>query len=205
VATSAAVGAELAVDFASGPGPTRPAPGPREAAWEAQLARLAAYKAEYGDCSVPKRWAEDPRLGKWVNNQRHLKRKLDRGEPSKAMTAERAARLTALGFVWDQHEAEWEAQLARLAAYKAAHGDCRVPDGWAEDPRLANWVKTQRSYKRRLDRGEPSAGMTAERAARLTALGLVWDPVRKGPYNPSSATATARSRVYVVQSNIHVQ
>ena len=103
------------------------------------------------------------------------------------------------------YEAAWEAQLARLVAYKAAHGDCRVPDGWAEDPRLANWVKTQRSYKRRLDRGEPSAGMTAERAARLTALGLVWDPVRKGPYNPSSATATARSRVYVVQSNIHVQ
>jgi hypothetical protein len=136
-----------------------------------------------GDCNVPGGWAEDPRLGKWVDNQRYLKRRLDRGEPSARMTVARAARLTALGFVWDPptsnhpKEAEWTTQLARLAAYKAAHGDCSVPGGWAEDPRLANWVNTQRKLKRKLDRGEPgSMGMTAERAARLTALGLVWKP-----------------------------
>jgi hypothetical protein len=42
----------------------------------------------------------------------------------------------------------WEAQFARLVAYKAAHGDCSVPiKGWAEDPRLGSipanscWVK----------------------------------------------------------------
>jgi hypothetical protein len=70
------------------------------AAWEAQLVRLAAYKEAHGECNVPKRWAEDPRLGTWVNNQRQLKRKLDRGEPSEGMTAERAARLEALGFAW---------------------------------------------------------------------------------------------------------
>ena len=38
---------------------------------------------------------------------------------------------------WDQHEAEWEAQLARLVAYKAEHGNCRVPVGWAEAPQPA--------------------------------------------------------------------
>ena len=72
-----------------------------DAAWEEKLVRLEAYKAVHGDCNVPLRWAEDPRLGKWVDHQRGRKRKLDRGEPSKGMTAERAARLTALGFVWD--------------------------------------------------------------------------------------------------------
>ena len=61
------------------------------------------------------RWAEDPALGKWVNRQRQHKRKLDRGDPSEGMTAERAA---------------------RLAAYKEVHGDCDVPQGWAEDPQL---------------------------------------------------------------------
>jgi hypothetical protein len=71
------------------------------AGWEAQLARLVAYKAAHGECSsVPRGWAEDPRLGRWVDNQRKLKRKLDRGEPSGGMTAERVARLTALGFAW---------------------------------------------------------------------------------------------------------
>jgi hypothetical protein len=135
--------------------------------WEAQLARLAAYKAARGDCKVPKRWAEDPRLATWVNNQRVWKRKLDRGEPSLGMTVEWAARLTALGFEWDPGSTvfaprgeEWEAQLARLAAYKAAHGDCNVLHRWAEDPKprdraeLATWVYTQRTLKRKMERGE---------------------------------------------------
>jgi hypothetical protein len=91
------------------------------------------------------------------------------------MTAERVARLTALGFEWESFDAKWEAQLAWLAAYKAAHGDCKVPKDWAEDPRLGSWVNTQRKLKRRLDRGEHGKGMTVERAVRLTALGFAWN------------------------------
>ena len=60
----------------------------------------------------------------------------------------KVAKLTALGLDWDPanagggrpDEAKWEAQLARLAAYRAAHGDCNVPQGWPEDARLSNWV-----------------------------------------------------------------
>ena len=33
----------------------------------------------------------------------------------------------------------------------------------------------QRSNKRKMDRGMPSEGMTAERAARLDALGFEWE------------------------------
>jgi hypothetical protein len=155
-----------------------------EAVWKMQLARLAAYKAAHGDCNVPQGWVEEEEesaLGSWVNTQRVLKRKLDRGESSGGMTAERVTQLTALGFAWDTYERDWEAQLARLAAYKTEHGDLNVPQGWAEDPRLANWVARQRVYKRKLDRGEPSKRMmTAERAAQLTSLGFVWDPVHAG-------------------------
>jgi hypothetical protein len=75
-------------------------------------------------------------------------------------------------------EAEWETQLARLAAYDAAHGDCSVPHGWAEGPRLATWANKQRTGKRKLDRGDPSDGMTAARAAQLDALGFEWNPRR---------------------------
>ena len=53
------------------------------------------------------------------------------------------------------------------------HGDCNVPKGWTEDPRLATSVRWQRQCKWRLDSGEPRKGMTAERVARLTALGFV--------------------------------
>ena len=151
--------------------------GPGDAAWEVHLARLAAYKVAHGDCSLPWNWAEDPRLARWVSMQRHLKRKLDRGESSEGMTAARVTRLTALGLVWDpptgnHKEGVWEDQLARLAAYKVAHSDCNVPRHWAEDPPLGQWVSTQRHLKRKLDRGESSEGMTAEWAARLEALGF---------------------------------
>jgi hypothetical protein len=183
VVSDAAAAAVAALDTPSGVqagsegGGGRTRGGFHEAAWEAQVARLAAYKAAHGDCKVPGRWAEDKQLGMWVSKQRAGKRKLDRGEPSDGMTTALAARLTAVGLVWDPHEAEWEAQLVQLAAYKVAHGDCSVPRGWAEDPQLATWVDSQRKRKRLLDRGEPDRqGMTAERAARLTAVGLVWDP-----------------------------
>jgi hypothetical protein len=176
-----------------GGGPKHVGGHPNDAAWEKQLARLVAYKAAYGDCNVPQGWAENPRLASWVTNQRVYKRKLDRGEPSKGMTATRAARLTALGFVWDPglrkmsaagaagrarpKEAEpWEAHLARLAVYKVKHGDCDVSQAWAEDPQLGTWARHQRERKRKLDRGEPSKGMTLDRAAKLTALGFVWAP-----------------------------
>ena len=50
-----------------------------------------------------------------------------------------------------------------------------VPCAWAEDPSLARWVKLQRKLKRKLDRGEPSLGMTTARAVQLDALGFVWE------------------------------
>jgi hypothetical protein len=148
------------------------------AQWKAQLARLAVYKAEHGDCNVPKGWAKDPRLGAWVTMQRYKKRKLDRGEPGLRLTAERVAELEGLDFEWDvgSKTAAWEAQLARLVAHKAAHGDCSVPHRWVEDPRLGFWVQKQRAGKKALERGGPSEGMTAARAAKLTALGFAWDP-----------------------------
>jgi hypothetical protein len=161
----------------------------RNDAWELQLTKLKAYKRRRGDCSVPQGWAEDPPLGSWVNNQRTLKKALDRGDPSLGMTAARVAKLDKLGFAWELSAAAvgrqrsegvrgdvgWAAQLCKLRAYKRRRGDCNVPQGWAEDPRLGSWVKKQRAGKKALDRGEPSQGMTAARAAKLDKLGFVWE------------------------------
>ena len=83
------------------------------------------------------------------------------------------------------NDAGWEAQLAKLEGYKRRHGDCNVPRGWTEDPSIGAWVKHQRAYKRRLDRGEPSEGMTADSAGvaadgarpRLGGWSRGWRPV----------------------------
>jgi hypothetical protein len=168
-----------------------------DASWEAQLAKVEVYKRRHGDCNVPCRWTEDPPLGLWVKKQRMFKKALDRGEPSKGMTAARAAKLDAIGFAWElsaaaiskQHSKGnhvnnkgWEAQSAKLKAYKRKHGDCNVPQGWAEDPRLSRWVNTQRAFKKAREAGprrawqgdDGGAGGEAGRARlRLGAVGKV--------------------------------
>jgi hypothetical protein len=186
----------------------------KEAQWEAQLVRLASYKSEHSDCNVPKRWAEDRALGWWVGKQRQYKKALDRGEPSEGMTAARAAKLEALGFVWElsaeakftqrskglRDDAGWETQLAKLKVYKRRHGDCSVPQRWAEDPTLGRWVDKQRVLKRKLDRGEPSLGMTAERVARLTALGLAWELSTAAQNNPHRTQADDTAQALEVEA-----
>jgi hypothetical protein len=96
------------------------------------------------------------------------------------MTAARVAKLEALGFARQMSAAAistkhsegkrddtgWEGWLAKLEAYKREHGDCSVP--------LGSWVNSQRLFKRKLDRGDPSLGMTAARVAKLEALGFAW-------------------------------
>jgi hypothetical protein len=73
---------------------------PGDTHWDDWLAKLTVYKTDHHDCNVPKGWAENPRLASWVSKQRRLKRKMDRGEQSDAMTAEQVAKLEALGFAW---------------------------------------------------------------------------------------------------------
>jgi hypothetical protein len=99
----------------------------------------------------------------------------------------------ALGFAWELSAAELsniqqapeqrtalggrglDLWLAKIKAYKQQHGDYNVPQGWVTDPRFGIWVNKQRQYKKALDRGDPSKGMTAARVAKLDALGFTWE------------------------------
>ncbi len=128
--------------------------------WEANFSALEAYKAQFGDCSVPSVWPENTSLGRWVSVQR-------RTFKSGKLPPERAARLEALGFEWDAHIANWEANFSALEAYKARFGDCRVPDKWPDNTSLSGWVSVQRQAFK-------SGKLPPERAARLEALGFEW-------------------------------
>lgn len=78
--------------------------------WNEMLERLKAYKAQYGDTLVPKRFAQDPRLGTWVETQRVQYKRLPRihdesvghevPQPNKRLTAERLQKLSDLEFCW---------------------------------------------------------------------------------------------------------
>jgi hypothetical protein len=91
------------------------------------LDRLAAYKAEHGDSSVPKGWADDLR---GVSTGRSITSGISRGSSTAASPARNdggvrgtadGAGLLVGGLKAHPKEVNWVAQLARLAAYKVAH------------------------------------------------------------------------------------
>ncbi len=125
------------------------------------FAALVEYEKGHGHCNVPHRWAENLKLGGWVNKQKIAKK-------NGKLSAERIRRLDGIEFVWDQLEAAWEEMFAALVKYKNVHGDCKVPQAWAEDRKLGRWIVNQRVRKKNGELGE-------ERIQRLDDHEFVWD------------------------------
>ncbi len=132
-----------------------------ENAWEEMFATLSVYKGKHGDCNVPDKWSENPKLANWCGSQRAAYRK---GQ----LSADRLKRLEQLGFEWNPHAVAWEEMFAELAAYKQAHGHCNVPAKSKNNPRLGLWCDNQKQdYK--------NNKLPSDRLNRLDQLGFVWD------------------------------
>jgi hypothetical protein len=84
-----------------------------------------------------------------------------------ALSAERTRRLDTIGFEWDPYATQWEETFNALVAYKAEHGDCNVPCRFAANPRLGQWVSTQRQARAK-------GTLSAERVVRLDGIGFWW-------------------------------
>ncbi|MGI8967035.1 MAG: helicase associated domain-containing protein, partial [Limisphaerales bacterium] len=134
----------------------------REASWEQMFSTLLEYQQKYGNCNVPYEWPENPKLGKWVVQQRQVR-------TTGRLSAERICRLDELGFVYSSHDAQWEEMLETLLEYKRQHGDCNVPNRYRENPKLSAWLNTQRLFK---NKGK----LTEDRIRRLDQIGFVWNP-----------------------------
>ncbi|MEQ1851893.1 MAG: helicase associated domain-containing protein, partial [Chthoniobacteraceae bacterium] len=127
------------------------------ASWGTMLAKLA-QQMELARSGIEPRFS--PELRRWMLTQRQFRK---RGE----LSPEREQKLTAIGFEWEPFASRWEKMFAELQQYHVAHGDCRVPVGWIENPALANWVGVQRARK-------VAGKLSAERLAALDALGFTW-------------------------------
>jgi hypothetical protein len=128
--------------------------------WADQYNKLAEFRADNGHCNVAASCSWDPELGKWICNQRERYRK-------GLLSNKRTQRLKELGFQFDRHNDRWESRYCELIEFKEAYGHCNVPDKWPENPKLANWVMTQRQMNRK---GELSQDRTQE----LEAIGFIW-------------------------------
>jgi hypothetical protein len=142
-------------------------------AWEDRLSELADYRTIHGHCNVPQNYNENPKLGKWVTAQKFQYRLLVEGKTS-PMTTFRIQALESLGFEWGSHSAAWKDRLSELAKYRKINGHCNVPQNCSENPKLAQWVKTQRKEYRLQAEGKIS-NMTLFRVQELDSLDFEWD------------------------------
>ena len=129
-----------------------------ELAWDKMFAALSDYRQKHGDCNVPQTWKDDPSLAIWCRVQRSLYK-------DNELSLVRIKRLEQIGFVWSVFAAAWEEMFAALTAYKQTHGDCNVPAGWKENPRLSNWCMSQRAACK-------NNTLSPERVQRLEQLGF---------------------------------
>ena len=71
------------------------------ALWNERFQQLKDYKERFGDCLVPRQYAANPKLGRWVSTQRCNYKLHQEGKPS-SMTEERIRALEdpRIGFKW---------------------------------------------------------------------------------------------------------
>ncbi len=146
-----------------------------EQMWNAQYKKLAEFKNIHGNCAVPARNPDDPKLGHWVMTQRRQYHLLQKGKPSR-MTKERIEMLEQLDFQWSirtNPKEMWNKRLQELVEYKEVHGNCLVPQRYNENPQLGTWVNTQRRHYKLLIERKRSC-MTAERLEKLNEVGFSW-------------------------------
>ena len=129
--------------------------------WETHYAELLQFKAKYGHTNVPRRCAEYPMLGSWVENQRTAK---TRG----LLYAERQNLLEHAGFRWSEHQCRWEERYIELLRFKEKTGHTNASPTDSENQSLGIWVMYQRkSFK--------EGTLDPERVSKLNDAGFVWD------------------------------
>lgn len=128
--------------------------------WFEQYGQLVAYHQRNGTCEMPHRLAKNKKLATWVINQRVMRK-------DGTLTKDKIALLDTIGFNWSPKAHTWRSNYLSLIAYKEEHGDCRVPQDWTEDKRLAKWVSTQRVRRKR-------GQLDDERFQMLDRIGFEW-------------------------------
>jgi Helicase associated domain len=128
---------------------TPPTPVP----WEVRFAALEKFREQHGHCRVPFYYADDPKLGLWLMNQRQLWKK-------NKLLPERREALEALGVAMDGHEVRWDLGLEKVLEFQGEHGHTRVP-----------YLHRRRAIRSDAGQGTSGRRRTRERCRRSTASG----------------------------------
>ena len=156
-----------------------------DAKWEKAFALAVAYYEENGDLNIPRSYvtATGERLGLWVASQQWA-------YPKGKLSEDQITRLEKIGMYWgNRNDRQWNEAYQRAKLYFEAHGDLKVPINYAapDGYPLGKWVKRQRYT--RLNPEKSGGVLTAERIARLDAIGMQWEKTKRGGTERSGSHA----------------
>ena len=126
--------------------------------WHIRFGELEAYNAEHGDCHVGHREGDPKPLKRWCKKQRDER---NQGR----LDEQKVDMLAALGFEWDDEQAEWLRWYNEFA--KTQHeidSNLTKPEHFY----LINWMSVQRIARK-------SNVLSREREALLGDAGFNWD------------------------------
>jgi predicted helicase len=135
-----------------------------EARWDAQLKTLAELISKNGHSRVAGADEDSKELRAWISVQRSAWRK-------GTLTAERVARLEAIGFQWCPWVVDWDKRFQELQQFRQENGHCAVPTYYPSNPELAQWLHGVRAWRL-------SGAIAAARIMQLEAIGVEWDRLR---------------------------
>lgn len=134
--------------------------------WESWLNDLKIFKEKNGHCNVVE---QSGSLGRWAHNQRQYYRLMKTGKKT-SLTADRIAKLEAIGFVWATKN-KWEVRFQELKRFKKQHGHMNIS---RKHKPLGGWIQNQRQEYRFLKEGRYTP-MNEYRIAKLEALEFRWN------------------------------
>ncbi len=158
--------------------------------WREMYEQLKKYYAEHGDIDVPAKWKENPKLANWISAQRQRQK-------SGAMLKDEIQLLSELGFTWKSRDVgTWEERFAEVAAFKSKHGHCDISTVYRENPKLGRFLNTMRTQRN-------SGSLSADRIARLDAIGFAWVSPREIDEHGMSSTWKSRFDELLRYKEIH--
>ncbi len=197
-----------------------------ELAWAKNYNAAKAYYDEHGALDAPVDYVTEDgvALGAWLKSVRNWR---SGGVHQKYLTKERINELDAIGMTWNLHDYYWDQMYRKAEAYYQAHGNLDVPDKYVTEDgmRLGSWIHRQRNQGKGKNAGKvdlssteagdgtseknsgkqkhsaSTSGLTAERIARLNAIGMIWTEGNEANWDKNFELA---KQYYMTHGNLKV-
>mmetsp|Transcript_17202 Transcript_17202/g.35492 ORF Transcript_17202/g.35492 Transcript_17202/m.35492 type:complete len:243 (+) Transcript_17202:207-935(+) len=147
--------------------------------WKSKYRELREYRIFHGDCLVPRQYKENPKLGRWISNERTYYNNAKPGKKGTKTAPERQFQLERIGFSWGKKypsPLSWAEMYDKVVEWREKTGNCNIPHHATNPSALAKWCAYQRAeYKRRM-RGRDSL-ITLDQIGKLYEIEFKW----KGP------------------------